>query len=253
MKLPWCIARCASPREFYALTGCWPARFGVLCALLMAAGLYGGLVLAGPDALQGEVYRILYVHVPSAWMSLFVYVFLAASGVAGLVWRVRVFLAAARACAPLGAAFTLLTLLTGAIWGKPTWGAWWAWDARLTSELILLFLYLGFMALQAAIPDPRAAARAGAVLALVGLVNVPIIHFSVEWWSTLHQGSSVSLFAGQRIHVSMLVPLLLMAGAFKCYFIALVLVRTRAELLILDRDRHWVAALADVRRVGART
>lgn len=244
MRLPWFIARYANPREFYALAGYWQWKFGVLAVLLMAAGLYGGLELAGPDYLQGEVYRIIYVHVPSAWMSLFVYVFLAACGVAGLVWRLRVYFAMARACAPLGAAFTLLALLTGAIWGKPTWGAWWAWDARLSSELVLFFLYLGYMALQQAIPEPRAAARAGAVLALIGLVNVPIIHFSVEWWSTLHQGSSVSLFGGQRIHTSMLIPLLLMATAFKCYFIATVLVRARAELLIMDRDRAWVGALA---------
>ncbi len=240
MRVPWFIARYASAREFYVLTESWPLWLGLLGALLLVAGLYGGLVLAGPDALQGEVYRIIYVHVPSAWMSLFAYVCLALFGLVGLVWRTRVSLAAARACAPLGAAFTLLALLTGAIWGKPTWGAWWVWDARLSAELVLFFLYLGYMALQTAVPDPRAAARAGAVLALVGLVNVPIIHFSVEWWSTLHQGSTVSLFADSRIHISMLVPLLLMAGAFKCYFGAVLLMRMQAELLLLDRDRAWV-------------
>jgi len=229
-----------SPQHFYAASRCAVPYLGWACLGLFLLGLAGGLWFAPPDYQQGHGFRIIYVHVPSAWMSLFIYVIMAAAGATGLIWKVKVADALARASAPLGAIFTVLALATGSIWGKPMWGAWWVWDARLTSELILLFLYLGYIALQGAIEDRRMAARAGAVLALVGLVNIPIIHYSVEWWNTLHQGPTVTKLDAPSIHASMLVPLLVMALAYMFYFFALVLVRARCELLELERNSTWV-------------
>lgn len=233
----------AAPPHFYALSRRLAPWLCALAALLLGAGLVGGLWFAPPDYQQGESFRIIYVHVPGAWMSLFVYVVMATAGITGLVWKVKVADALARASAPLGASFTFLALATGSLWGKPMWGTWWVWDARLTSELILLFLYLGYMALQGAIEDRRMAARAGAVLAVIGLVNIPIIHYSVEWWSTLHQGPTVTRFDAPAIHVSMIIPLLLMALGFKVFYIATVLVRMRCELLESERGSAWVAEL----------
>ena len=213
--------------------------------LLFIIGMGWGLVYAPADYQQGESFRIIYVHVPSAWMSLFVYMVLAGAGAIGLVWKIKVADAVARSSAPLGAAFTFLALVTGSLWGKPMWGAWWVWDARLTSELILLFLYLGYMALQSAIEDRRMAARAGAVLALIGVVNIPIIHYSVEWWSTLHQGPTISKLDAPSIHISMLIPLLIMVVAFMCYYAFVVLVRARCEILAAEATTSWVQELAD--------
>lgn len=233
----------ASPKTFYPLAGRLIPWFAAATALLLIAGLYQGLFVAPPDYQQGESVRIMFIHVPAAWMSMFVYVVMAVAGAIGLVWNVKLAEVFARSCAPIGASFTLLALATGSLWGKPMWGTWWAWDARITSELILLFLYLGFMALQASIDDPKRAARAAAILALVGVVNIPIIHFSVEWWNTLHQPASVTRLGRPTIHLSLLIPLLLMAVAFKTYFITVVLLRMRNE--ILERERHttWVAKL----------
>lgn len=231
----------ASPKNFYALAGQLIPWLAGLTVLLLAVGLYLGLFVAPPDYQQGESYRIMFIHVPSAWMSLFVYVVMAAAGAAGLAWHTKIAEVLASACAPVGASFTLITLVTGSLWGKPMWGTWWAWDARLTSELILLFLYIGFMALQASIDEPRRAARAAAVLALVGVVNIPIIHFSVEWWNTLHQPASVSKVGTPSIHPSMLVPLLLMALGFKLYFFTVVLMRMRYQILEREKYSHWVA------------
>ncbi|MFT4563517.1 MAG: heme exporter protein C, partial [Gammaproteobacteria bacterium] len=185
-----------------------------LCVLLFAVGLYTGLFVAPADYQQGESFRIIYVHVPAAWMSLFIYVVMASAAACGLIWHVKLGDMVARACAPLGAWFTFLALVTGSLWGKPMWGTYWVWDARLTSELILLFLYLGYIALQGAIDDRRVAARAGAIVALVGTVNLPIIHYSVEWWNTLHQGPTVSKLDAPSIAPSMLLPLLIMAVAY---------------------------------------
>ena len=196
-----------------------------------------------PDYQQGESYRIIYIHVPSAWMSLFVYVVMASAGTVGLVWRVKLAEVVASASAPLGAWFTFLALATGSLWGKPMWGTYWVWDARLTSELILLFLYLGVIALNAAIEDPRVASRAAAVLALVGLVNIPIIHYSVEWWSTLHQGPTVTKLDAPSIHMSMLMPLLVMALAFKLYYVTVLLMRARWVLVERERNSTWVREL----------
>lgn len=215
-----------------------------LTGLLMAAGLAAGLFLAPVDARQGEVYRIIYVHVPSAWMAMFVYMVMAGAAFVALVWHVKLAEVVARESAPLGAVFTALALATGSLWGARTWGTWWVWDARLTSVLVLLFLYLGFMGLQAAIEDRRRAARAGAVLALVGVVNIPIIHYSVMWWNTLHQGPTVTKLDAPSIATSMLIPLLLMAAAFMAYFAAAVLMRVRNEILERERNRRWVAELA---------
>ena len=234
------IRRYASPRHFHDLAGRLIPWLGWPCALLMAAGLWGALVLAPADYQQGEAYRIIFVHVPSAWLSLLVYAAMAGAAAVGLVWRIKVADAVAAACAPIGASFTFLALLTGALWGKPMWGAWWVWDARLTSELVLLFLYLGVIALRSAIPDPRKAARASAVLAIVGLVDLPIIHFSVEWWNTLHQGPTVFRLDGPSIHPSMLAPLALMTAAFTLFFLTVLLMRARCEVLERERRSRWV-------------
>lgn len=236
------LHKLGSPPRFYALAGRLIPWFTLAAAVLLPLGLYLGLVWAPTDYKQGDAYRIIYVHVPAAWMSLFVYVSMAVAAAVGLIWRIKAADMIARASAPLGASFTFLALVTGSIWGRPTWGTWWEWDARLTSELILLFLYLGFMALQSAFEDRRNGARAGAVLALVGLVNIPIIHFSVEWWRTLHQGASTKL-GESSLHPDMLMPLLIMAVAFMCYHAAALLVRARNELLEWERNSRWVEEL----------
>ena len=234
------VLRYASPRHFHDLAGRLVPRLGWPCAVLMAAGLWSGLVLAPADYQQGEAYRIIFIHVPSAWLSLLVYGAMAAAAAIGLIWRIKVAEAVAIACAPVGASFTFLALLTGSLWGKPMWGAWWVWDARLTSELVLLFLYLGIIALHEAIPDPRKASRASAILAIVGLVDLPIIHFSVEWWNTLHQGPTVFRADGPAIHPSMLAPLLLMVLAFTLFFLTVLLMRARCEVLHRERHSRWV-------------
>lgn len=232
-----------SPRHFYRLAGRLVPWFAILTLLLFAAGLWQGLFVAPPDYQQGDSYRIMFVHVPAAWMGMATWVFMAVTAVVVLVWRIKVPESLMRAAAPLGATFTFLALVSGSLWGKPMWGTYWEWDARLTSVLILLFLYLGFIALQSAIEDRRAAARAGAILALVGLVNIPIIHFSVEWWNTLHQGATVMKFGQPSITWSMGLPLLLMALAFKSYFVTVLLMRTRCDILETERDSAWVREL----------
>ena len=237
--------RFSSPQAFYPLAGKMIPWFAVLAALLCAAGLYVGLFVAPTDAQQGEVYRIIFIHVPAAWMSMFIYLVMAFWAGVGLVMNTRLSSMMASALAPTGALFTFIALWTGALWGKPTWGAWWVWDARLTSELILLFLYFGFMALQAAIDEPRRADRAGAVLALVGVINVPIIYYSVQWWNTLHQGASVSLKSAPSMATTMLAGMLLMALAFWMYSIAAALARVRC--LIIERERRAPWAVEAVR------
>jgi heme exporter protein C len=229
-----------SPPTFYWLAGKLIPWLALATAALMGWGLYGGLVLAPVDYQQGEGFRIIYVHVPSAWLSLFVYVTMAVAGVVALVWRMKVAEVWITSSAPLGASFTFLALATGSLWGKPMWGTYWVWDARLTSELVLLFLYLGVIALNAAIEDRRSAARACALLAIVGVVNVPIIHYSVEWWYTLHQGPILANPARPTVHPDMLWPLLLMALAFNLLYFTLVLLRMRSELLDRERGSRWV-------------
>ena len=239
--------RLGSPRYFYGLAGRIVPWVGGLCVIVLLAGLYSGLFVAPPDYQQGESYRIMFIHVPSAWMSMFVYMVMAGAGAITLIWRMKIAEIVASASAPLGASFTFLALATGSLWGKPMWGTWWVWDARLTSELILLFLYLGFMALESAIEDQRTAARATAILALVGAINIPIIHYSVFWWNTLHQGATVSKLDAPSIHLSMLIPLLLMAVGFKLYYVTVLLMRARTDVLDRERGSHWVAELVKSR------
>lgn len=248
MKLPAIVHKFSSPRNFYDMSGRLIPWLGWTTLILLLVGLYYGFFVAPPDYQQGESYRIMFIHVPSAWMSMFVYMVMATCGAIGLIWRIKLADIVAYCSAPIGAAFTFLALCTGALWGKPMWGAYWVWDARLTSELILLFLYLGFIALQASIEDPRSAARAGAVLALVGVVNIPIIHYSVEWWSTLHQGPTVTKFDKPSIHIDMLIPLLVMALAFKLYYITSVLMRARSEVLKREQSSRWVREVVESER-----
>ncbi|MBE0548290.1 MAG: heme ABC transporter permease CcmC [Rubrivivax sp.] len=233
----------AAPSRFYRLSGWLVPWLWAATVALTAAGLYIGFFVAPTDATQGESYRIIFIHVPAAWMSMVLYLVMAFWAAIGWAFNARLASMVARAIAPTGAMFTFLALWTGAFWGKPTWGAWWVWDARLTSELILLFLYLGYIALVNAIDDVRRADQAGALLALVGSVNVPIIYFSVKWWNTLHQGATVSMTAAPKMAATMLTAMLIMTFAFWAYAFAAVFMRTRA--IIIEREAHagWVAEL----------
>ena len=235
------IFRYAAPQAFFPVAGKMIPWFSVLAGLFAVAGLYVGFFVAPTDATQGEAYRIIFIHVPAAWMSMFIYVVMAGWAGFGLAFNTRLSGMMASALAPTGAMFTFVALWTGAFWGKPTWGAYWVWDARLTSELVLLFLYLGFIALKGAIPDPVRADRAGAILALVGVVNVPIIYFSVQWWNTLHQGASVSLTRAPSMPTTMLLGMLLVALGFWMYSIAASLLRVRCIILERERNADWVA------------
>ena len=240
----------ASPATFYPLAGRlipWCAALAVLFGL---AGLYLGMLVAPTDFQQGEGYRIIFIHVPASWLSMFIYLVMAFWAAIGLAFNTRLSGMMAQALAPTGALMAFLSLWTGALWGKPMWGTWWVWDARLTSELILFFLYLGYMALQAAIDDPRRADRAGAVLSLVGVVNIPIIYFSVKWWNTLHQGASVSLTKSPSMASTMLWGMLIMALAFWAYTIAVALMRVRAIMLEREANTDWVQHLPDVKEAA---
>ena len=223
--------RFANPNRFMQ----WSAKLLPWCAigaaLTLAIGTWLALFVAPPDYQQGEAVRIMYVHVPAAWMASFVYATMAISSAVGLIWRHPLADIAARSAAPLGAGFTLLCLVSGSLWGEPMWGTWWVWDARLTSVLVLFFLYLGYIALVNAFDEPTRGARAGAILALVGAVNLPIIKFSVDWWNTLHQPASVFRLGGPTIAASMLWPLLIMAVGFMLFFFALLLLRMRSALM----------------------
>jgi len=241
MKLNW--FKYASPATFYPLAGKLIPWFALSAAGLTLAGLYLSFFVAPTDFQQGESYRIIFIHVPAAWMSMFIYIVMAGWAAAGLIFNTRLSSMMANALAPTGALFTFIALWTGALWGKPTWGAWWVWDARLTSELILLFLYLGFLALHAAIDDTRRADRASALLALVGVANVPIIYFSVKWWNTLHQGASVSMTMAPKMAATMLLGMLVMALACWMYSIAAALVRVRCIILEREQQAEWLAKL----------
>jgi heme exporter protein C len=237
------VFRFAAPQTFYPLAGALVPWFAAAAALLAAAGLYVGFGIAPTDFQQGEVYRIIFIHVPSAWMAMLIYVVMAGYALLTLVFRSRLSGMMSRALAPTGALMAAISLWTGAIWGRPTWGTYWVWDARLTSTLILLFLYIGYMALIAAIEDTQRGDRAGALLLLVGVVNIPIIYFSVSWWNTLHQGASVSLTTAPKMAATMLTGMLLMSLAAWMYAIAAALHRVRS--IILERERHtrWVRQL----------
>ena len=225
------LHRFANPARFVRFsTAVFPWLAGVTAALL-GVGLIWGLFVAPADYQQGETVRIMYVHVPSAWMAMFIYGVMAVASAVGLIWRHPLADLTAKASAPIGAGFTATALVTGALWGQPTWGTWWVWDARLTSVLVLLFLYLGYMALWQAFDDPRRASRAAAILALVGFVNVPIIKFSVNWWNTLHQPASISSFQEPAIHISILIPLLIMALGFTTFYFTVLIMRVQREIL----------------------
>ena len=232
----------SSPSTFYRLAGTLAPWFFALAALLALAGLYAGFVIAPTDAQQGEVYRVIFIHVPAAWMSMFLYFVMACYAGTSLTFNTRLAAMMARAIAPTGAMFTFLALWTGAFWGRPTWGTYWAWDARMVSELVLLFLYVGFIALANAFEDARRGDRAASLLALVGIVNLPIIYFSVQWWNTLHQGSSVK-FTGTTMHVAMLQSMLLMTFACWMYAIGATLTRVRSVILERERRTRWVRSL----------
>jgi heme exporter protein C len=209
-------------------------------AVAIGCGTIAGLIFAPPDYQQGDAFRIVYVHAPSAWLSLFAYTTLAIAGAIGLVWRIKMGHAVAAASAPIGASFTLAALVTGSLWGRPMWGTYWAWDPRLTSELILLFLYVGVMSLRAAFEDPARGDRAAALLGIVGVVNVPIIHYSVVWWNSLHQGATIAKIGKPEMALSMLWPLLCMLLGFMCFYGGVLCMRLRGEVLNRERQAAWV-------------
>lgn len=243
------LYRYSAPAAFYPIAGVWAPRFALAAALCALVGLYVGFVVAPTDFQQGQAYRIIFIHVPTAWMSMFIWLVMAFWSVLALALNTRLSAMMAQALAPTGAWMTFIALWTGAFWGRPTWGTYWAWDARMTSELILLFLYFGVIALRNAIDDPRRADRACAVFTIVGAVNIPIIYFSVQWWNTLHQGASVSLTAAPSMAATMLVGMLVMALAAWLYTIAVVLVRVRTIILERERGAAWLDATLAARRV----
>ncbi|HLW25575.1 MAG TPA: heme ABC transporter permease [Steroidobacteraceae bacterium] len=232
--------RLASPPHVYRLAATLTPWFLIPALIAIAYGVIDGLVFAPPDYQQGDAFRIVYVHAPAAWMSLFCYVTMAVSGAIGLIWRIKVAHAVSAASAPIGASFTILALFTGSLWGRPMWGTFWAWDPRLTSELILLFLYVGVMSLRTAFEDAPRGDRAAALLALVGVVNVPIIHFSVVWWNSLHQGATVAKLGKPAMTPSMLWPLLAMLFGFMCFYGAVLCMRLRGEVLNRELKARWV-------------
>jgi heme exporter protein C len=230
----------SSPTTFYPLAGRMAPWFWIVAIVLIGIGLYLSFFVAPTDYKQGDGYRIIFIHVPASWMSMFIYVVMAGWSAIGLAFNTRLSFMMAQALAPTGAMFAFVSLWTGAFWGKPMWGTWWVWDARITSELILLFLYLGYMALVGAIDDRRRADRAGAILLLVGVVNVPIIYFSVKWWNTLHQGATVKMNGQTSMDETMLWTMLIMALGFWAYSIAVAMVRVRSIMLERDHDAQWV-------------
>ena len=236
-----------SPPTFDRFAARWAPWAHALGAALMAVGMYMALFVVPADYQQGDSFRILYVHVPSAWMSMAIFALMALYAAIALIWRIKLCEILAMACAPSGAAFTLITLVTGSIWGKPMWGTWWDWDPRLTTELVLLFLYLGVMGLYGAIDDRRNAARAAGLLAIVGVVLLPVIRYSVVWWNTLHQGQTIRLLGESSMDASMLQPLIWMIVGTKLWFIGALLQRARADNLRREAGKDWVAQLAGAR------
>jgi heme exporter protein C len=232
-----------SPPHFYRTASRLEPWLLWSAVLLLGVGLYGGLVVAPADYLQGEGFRIIYVHVPSAFLSMFAYAVMAVASAIGLIWRMKLAFCLATATAPVGAAFTFLALVTGAIWGQPMWGTWWEWDPRLTSELVLLFLFIGFLLLREAMPDTRQADKASAILAIVGIVNLPIIHYSVEWWNSIHQGPSLMKLDTPSIAGDMLWPLLLMIVGYQLLFFGILCTAVRTQVLIREQNSRWVSEL----------
>ena len=243
MRILFWLHTWGSPKFFYAMAGRLIPWLAVITLILFVCGCVGGLWLAPADYQQGDAFRIIYVHVPSAFLSMGVYLTMVIAAIISLVWRMKLADIVIKVSAPVGAWFTLLALLTGAIWGKPMWGTWWIWDARLTSELILLFIYLGIIAFQSALGEKSSSVKAVAILVLVGVVNIPIIHYSVVWWNTLHQGATLSKFAKPSMDFAMLWPLLVMIAAFLFYYLMVMLLRARCEILQRERRTAWVQEL----------
>lgn len=237
------IKKFSSPQNFYIFSGKMIPWLLYPFIALSIIGLYLGLVVAPIDYQQGESYRIMFVHVPAAWMSMFVYMVMATAGGIGLIWQIKTAFVVAKSSALIGATFTAIALATGSIWGKPMWGTWWVWDARLTSELVLLFLYFAYISLYNAFDNPKTAAKSSSILAIVGLINLPIIHYSVNWWNTLHQGASIGKIGAPSIHISMLIPLLIIAVSFNILYVLLLLIRSRNEILIVEQNSRWVKKL----------
>lgn len=233
----------ASPPHFYRTATALEPWLLWSAVLLLVTGLYGGLMLAPADYLQGEGFRIIYVHVPAAFLSMFAYVLMAVASAIGLIWRMKLAFCVAAATAPIGAAFTFLALVTGAIWGQPMWGTWWEWDPRLTSELILLFLFLGYIFLRQALQDTRQADRASGILAVVGVINVPIIHYSVEWWTSIHQGPTLGKLETPSIAGDMLWPLLVMIAGYQLLFFALLMTGIRTQVVEREKNSRWMNEL----------
>ncbi|MHB1948741.1 MAG: heme ABC transporter permease [Gammaproteobacteria bacterium] len=236
----WLQQNWLAPKTFYASSSAWLPWIAVAFVICFCYGIITGLFIAPADYQQGDGFRIIYVHVPSAFTAMAVYSIMAVCAFITLVWRVKIAAICMTCSASIGAWFTFLALVTGSIWGKPMWGTWWIWDARLTSVLILFFLYMGFIALQSVIADQQSRERAGAVLALVGVINLPIIHYSVIWWNTLHQGPTISQFAKPAIALAMLYPLFAMIVAFFLFYSLILLVRMRNQILLRDLKTHWV-------------
>lgn len=230
-----------SPKKFFAFSRRLLPWLTALFLLTFSYGMIGGLVLAPADYLQGDGFRIIYVHAPCAFLSLFIYAIMTAAAIMSLVFRLKLAPLVIRHSAPLGAGFTFLALLTGSLWGKPMWGTWWIWDARLTSELILFFLYLGILLFQSAVAHKQSGDRALSILILVGCVDLPIIHYSVYWWNTLHQGSTLKLFSPSAIDSSMLYPLLAMCVAFLLYYTIVLFIRMGHDLTALHANHHWLS------------
>lgn len=246
MRLPRWFHQLGSPPYVYRLAGRLRPWLGGIALVLIAAGAVGGLVLAPTDYQQGDSYRIIYIHVPSAYLGMMGYVILAVSAGIGFVWRMKLAHAVAVAAAPIGASFNFVALVTGAIWGKPTWGTYWQWgEPRIMFELLSLFLYLGYLALRAAFEDRDKADRVSAILAVVGVVNIPIIHYSVVWWNTLHQGPTIAKFGSGSITLNMLAPLLVMIVGFTVCFAWLLLQRLQAEIIEREQDTKWIRQLAE--------
>lgn len=239
-QLKLAFHKLGSPLTFFGFAQALIPWLWALTLVGLAVGLYQAIYVVPPDYQQGDSYRILYIHVPAAWQAMATYIVMTILAIITLVWRIRTAEIMAMTAAPIGAAFTLICLVTGAIWGRPMWGTYWAWDARLTSMLVLLFVYLGIMGLYAAFDDRRQGARIASILILVGVVNIPIIHFSVDWWATLHQGSTINLFGPSTMDPSMMPPLIWMTVAVKLMFGALLLQRARNELLEQDQRKKWV-------------
>ncbi|MCJ8167916.1 heme ABC transporter permease [Atopomonas sediminilitoris] len=229
-----------SPKWFYEMSGAWLKGFAIAACVLLAAGLVWALAIAPEDYQQGNSFRIIYIHVPAAFLAQSCYLMLAIAGIIGLVWKMKLADVALQCAAPIGASMTFIALLTGAVWGKPTWGAWWVWDARLTSMLILLFLYFGVIALSQAISNRDSAAKACAVLSIVGVINLPIIKYSVEWWNTLHQPATFKITEKPAMPMEMWLPLLIMVLGFYCFFATVLLMRMRLEVLKRESRTRWV-------------